>query len=141
VLLPALLAMADDFGGKQGLDRRRFFQSAADMAAERGLWAAVRGEQGGSRHPAMAQERAAALKDQFIMEMHTHFLREDTRIMEAPGAIRLGAKPADFPIPPTEVRGPRTQARLSWRPRHTPKSNYGWHAYPDLVTAMVAPET
>ena len=31
--------------------------------------------------PAMAQERANALKDQFIMDMHTHFLRDDTRIM------------------------------------------------------------
>ena len=31
--------------------------------------------------PAMAQERAAALKDQFIMDMHTHFLRDDTRNM------------------------------------------------------------
>ena len=30
--------------------------------------------------PAMAQERANALKDQFIMDMHTHFLRDDTRI-------------------------------------------------------------
>ena len=28
----------------------------------------------------MAQERAAALKDQFIMDMHTHFLRDDTRL-------------------------------------------------------------
>jgi uncharacterized protein len=28
--------------------------------------------------PAMAQERATALKDQFIMDMHTHFLRDDT---------------------------------------------------------------
>ena len=28
----------------------------------------------------MAQERANALKDQFIMDMHTHFLRDDTRI-------------------------------------------------------------
>jgi uncharacterized protein len=28
-----LLAMADDLGGKQGMDRRRFFQSAAGMAA------------------------------------------------------------------------------------------------------------
>ena len=31
--------------------------------------------------PALAQERATALKDQFIMDMHTHFLRDDTRIM------------------------------------------------------------
>ena len=28
-----LLAMADDLGGKQGLDRRKFFQTAAGMAA------------------------------------------------------------------------------------------------------------
>ena len=31
--------------------------------------------------PAMAEERANALKDQFIMDCHTHFLRDDTRIM------------------------------------------------------------
>ena len=31
--------------------------------------------------PALADERANALKDQFIMDMHTHFLRDDTRIM------------------------------------------------------------
>jgi hypothetical protein len=31
--------------------------------------------------PALAEERAGALKDQFIMDMHTHFLRDDTRIM------------------------------------------------------------
>jgi uncharacterized protein len=28
-----LLAMADDLGGRQGIDRRRFFQTAAGMAA------------------------------------------------------------------------------------------------------------
>jgi uncharacterized protein len=28
-----MLAMADDLGGKQGLDRRGFFQTAAGMAA------------------------------------------------------------------------------------------------------------
>jgi uncharacterized protein len=31
--------------------------------------------------PEMANERANALKSQFIMDMHTHFLRDDTRIM------------------------------------------------------------
>jgi uncharacterized protein len=30
--------------------------------------------------PAQAQERADGLRDQFIMDMHTHFLRDDTRI-------------------------------------------------------------
>ena len=45
-----LLAMADDLGGKQGLDRRRFFQTAAGMPPRRGdersLWAAVRRDSG-----------------------------------------------------------------------------------------------
>jgi hypothetical protein len=30
--------------------------------------------------PEMANARAAALKGQFIMDMHTHFLRDDTRL-------------------------------------------------------------
>src|SRR5712672_1156975 len=81
-----LLAMADDLGGRQGLNRRRFFQTAAGMAAGfvalndtfGTVFDVSRAE---AATPAMAQERAAALKDQFIMDMHTHFLRDDTRIM------------------------------------------------------------
>ena len=81
-----LLAMADDLGGKQGLDRRRFFQSAAGMAASFVAMNEVYGPlfevtKAEAATPAMAQERANALKDQFIMDMHTHFLRDDTRIM------------------------------------------------------------
>ena len=78
-------AMADDLGGKQGLSRRKFFQSAAGMAASfvamnevyGALFDATPAE---AATPAMAQERANAFKDQFIMDMHTHFLRDDTRI-------------------------------------------------------------
>ena len=81
-----LLAMADDLGGKQGLDRRRFFQTAAGMAASFVAMNEVYGplfevSKAEAATPAMAQERATALKDQFIMDMHTHFLRDDTRIM------------------------------------------------------------
>src|SRR3981081_4588541 len=81
-----LLAMADEFGGKQGLSRRRFFQSAAGMAASFVAMNDVYGplfevSRAEAATPAMAQERANALKDQFIMDMHTHFLRDDTRIM------------------------------------------------------------
>src|SRR5271169_7228721 len=81
-----LLAMADELGRKQGLDRRRFFQSAAGMAASFVAMNEVYGplfevSKAEAATPAMAQERAAALKDQFIMDMHTHFLRDDTRIM------------------------------------------------------------
>ena len=58
-----LLAMADDLGGKQGLDRRKFFQSAAGMAASfvamnevyGALFDATPAE---AATPAMAQERA-----------------------------------------------------------------------------------
>jgi len=80
-----LLAMADDLGGKQGMDRRRFFQTAAGMAASfvamnqvyGPLFAASADE---ARIPEMAQARADGLKGQFIMDMHTHFLRDDTRL-------------------------------------------------------------
>src|SRR5690242_12096096 len=81
-----LLAMADDLGGKQGLDRRRFFQTAAGMAASFLAMNQVYGPlfevtPAEAATPAMADERANAFKDQFIMDMHTHFLRDDTRIM------------------------------------------------------------
>ena len=81
-----LLAMADDLGKKQGLDRRRFFQTAAGMAASFVAMNEVYGpifdvSKAEAATPAMAQERANGLKDQFIMDMHTHFLRDDTRIM------------------------------------------------------------
>ena len=80
-----LNAMADDLGGRQGIDRRRFFQTAAGMAASfvamnevyGPLFAVSKAE---AATPAMAQERASTLKDQFIMDMHTHFLRDDTRL-------------------------------------------------------------
>src|SRR3979490_2453343 len=97
-----LLVMADDLGGNQGLNRRasfhtdpggtraltrrRFSQAAAGMAASfvamnevyGPLFDVTRAE---AATPALAQERANALKDQFIMDMHTHFLRDDTRVM------------------------------------------------------------
>ena len=64
-----LLAMADDLGRKQGLDRRRFFQTAAGMAASFVAMNEVYGplfevSKAEAATPAMAQERAASLKDQ-----------------------------------------------------------------------------
>ena len=80
-----LLALADDLAAKQGLSRRRFFQTAAGMAA---AYVAMNETFGHffdatpaeAATPAMADARADSLKDQFIMDMHTHFLRDDTRI-------------------------------------------------------------
>jgi uncharacterized protein len=81
-----LLALTDDLAKKQGLSRRRFFQTAAGMAASYVAMNETFGHYfdatpAEAATPAMADERAASLKDQFIMDMHTHFLRDDTRIM------------------------------------------------------------
>jgi uncharacterized protein len=79
-----LLGMADNLGGKRGLDRRRFFQTAAGMAAAFVAMNEVYGPifdvtPAEAADGAMAQERADGLNGQFIMDMHTHFLRDDTR--------------------------------------------------------------
>ena len=70
---------------KQGVSRRVFFQSAAGMAAAfvamndtfGPLYMVSRAE---AQTPELANTRAAGLKGQFIMDMHTHFLRDDTRL-------------------------------------------------------------
>jgi hypothetical protein len=67
------------------MSRRAFFTTAAGMAAAfvamnetyGGLYAVSRAE---AATPEMAKERAEALSGQFIMDMHTHFLRDDTRL-------------------------------------------------------------
>lgn len=81
-----LLAMADEQAKRLGTDRRRFFQTAAGMAASFVAMNEVYGNvfavsKAEASTPAMAQERADGLKNQFIMDMHTHFLRDDTRNM------------------------------------------------------------
>jgi predicted TIM-barrel fold metal-dependent hydrolase len=70
---------------KHGVSRRRFFKSAAGMAAAfvamndtyGPLYAVSRAE---AQTPDMADARAKALKNQFVMDMHTHFLREGTPV-------------------------------------------------------------
>ena len=68
-----------------GISRRAFFKSAAGMAAAfvamndtfGPLYMVSRAE---AQTPEMANAHTAALKGQFIMDMHTHFLRDDTRL-------------------------------------------------------------
>ena len=70
----------------QGMSRRAFFKTAAGMAA---AFVAMNETYGPlyevssaeAAIPEMAGERAQGLSKQFIMDMHTHFLRDDTRIM------------------------------------------------------------
>ena len=69
----------------QGLSRRRFFQTAAGMAAAFVAMNDVHGPLFGvsraeAATPELADERAKALAGEFIMDMHTHFLRDDTRL-------------------------------------------------------------
>jgi len=69
-----------------GMSRRRFFQTAAGMATAflamndtyGPLFGVSRAE---AQTPERADERAKRLAGQFIMDMHTHFLRPGTRIM------------------------------------------------------------
>jgi predicted TIM-barrel fold metal-dependent hydrolase len=80
-----LCVLADELARKHGLSRRRFFQTAAGMAASflvmnevyGGLFDASRAE---AADLALADERAIALSKQFVMDTHTHFLRDDTRL-------------------------------------------------------------
>ncbi|HMO76587.1 MAG TPA: amidohydrolase family protein [Sphingopyxis sp.] len=80
-----LYTLADSIAPKLGLSRRRFFQTSAGMAAAfvalnesfGDLFGAARAE---AMTPEAADARAAALSGQFIMDMHTHFLRDDTKL-------------------------------------------------------------
>src|SRR5215468_1296960 len=83
--------LADTLGRKQGLSRRQFLATASGMAAAflamnevHGPLYGVAGAEAADRE--LAAERAQSLKDQFIMDCHTHFLRDDTRLM---GFVRM----------------------------------------------------
>ncbi len=81
-----LIEMADALAKKQGLSRRRFFQTAAGMAASFVAMNQVYGRifdatAAEAATPDMAAQRAQALAGQFIMDTHTHFLRDDTKNM------------------------------------------------------------
>jgi predicted TIM-barrel fold metal-dependent hydrolase len=77
--------LGDDYGRRNGLSRRRFFQTAAGMTAAFAAMNEVYGPLFGvspaeAKSVDLAQARADGLKDQFIMDVHTHFLRDDTRL-------------------------------------------------------------
>ena len=78
-------AMGAAAARRLGMSRRRFFQTAAGMATAfvamndtyGPLFGVSRAE---AATPEQADERARRLSGQFIMDMHTHFLRPGTRI-------------------------------------------------------------
>jgi predicted TIM-barrel fold metal-dependent hydrolase len=78
--------LAGDLAGRHGTTRRQFLRSAAGMAAAFLAMNEVHGQlfdvtRAEAQTPDAAKERAKSLKDQFVMDCHTHFLRDDTRIM------------------------------------------------------------
>jgi uncharacterized protein len=80
-----MLELGDRLARRMGMSRRRFFQTAAGMAAGFVAMNQTYGRvfdvsEAEAATPEMADARADALKGQFIMDMHTHFLRDDTRL-------------------------------------------------------------
>ncbi len=81
-----LYALADEIAPKHAMSRRRFFQTPMGMAAAFVAMNQVYGcalavDENEARDPDLANARADSLAEQFIMDMHTHFLRDDTRLL------------------------------------------------------------
>jgi uncharacterized protein len=80
-----LKELSDDLARRHGMSRRRFFETAAGMAAafvalNRVFGPIFEASPAEAATPEMANERAAKLSGQFIIDGHTHFLRDDTRL-------------------------------------------------------------
>jgi len=78
-------AMGSEVAAHLGMSRRRFFQSAAGMAtaflAMNRTYGRLFGvSEAEAATPERADARAKKLSKQFVMDMHTHFLRPGTRI-------------------------------------------------------------
>jgi predicted TIM-barrel fold metal-dependent hydrolase len=78
-------ALGDELARKQGVSRRAFFATAAGMAAAFVAMNDVYGpffevSRAEAQDREQANARARALAGQFIMDTHTHFLRDDTRL-------------------------------------------------------------
>ena len=81
-----LYALADEIAPRHGLSRRRFFgtpmgMAAAFLALNATYGCAFATDEREASDPNVANARADSLADQFIMDMHTHFLRDDTRLV------------------------------------------------------------
>ncbi len=112
-----LYGLADQIAPKLGMTRRRFFQTSAGMAAAFVALNSIFGplfsaDIAEAATPEAADARAKALSGQFIMDMHTHFLRDDTKLMGfvkmREGVAAQGWNPA------LSVAGPQTIESLKF---------------------------
>ena len=123
--------LGSELAKKQGVSPRKFFQGAAGMAAAYlamnetygPLYMVSRAE---AQTPEMANARANALKGQFIMDMHTHFLRDDTRLE---GFVRSREAVGRAGWNPTLVNKPQTLDDLKF-------ANYFKEIYLDSDTKV-----
>jgi uncharacterized protein len=110
-----LMALGDAIARRQGISRREFFAGAAGMAAAflvmndvYGAVFDVSAEE--ATTPELAALRADALGGQFVFDGHTHFLRDDTRLLGFVGmreqVAKLGWNPA--------LKGPQTIEHLKY---------------------------
>ena len=81
-----LKELGDRLAKRQGLSRRRFFQTASGMAASFVAMNQVFGplfeaSEAEAATPELAEHRAAGLSGQLVIDDQTHFLRDDTRLM------------------------------------------------------------
>ena len=81
-----LKELSDRLARRQGLSRRRFFQTASGMAASFLVMNQVFGrifevERGGGGDTGYGGRACRGAVDQFVIDGHTHFLRDDTRLM------------------------------------------------------------
>ncbi|HZF15087.1 MAG TPA: amidohydrolase family protein [Steroidobacteraceae bacterium] len=79
-----IAALAEDYGRRHGLSRRKFLASSAGMAAAFIALNEVFGPTfsvaaAEAATPGAADERARALANQFIIDVQTHFVRDDYR--------------------------------------------------------------
>src|SRR5262249_43839009 len=76
--------LSDRLARRQGLSRRGLFHTPSRLGSsfrgvKRGFRPSFEGREAAT--PEMAAERAQALSKQFIIDGHTHFLRDDTRLI------------------------------------------------------------
>jgi hypothetical protein len=77
--------LADELASRQGMSRRQFFRTASGMAAAFVAMNDAYGPQfevgrAEAATPELAAARADELSGQFVIDGHTHFLRDDTQI-------------------------------------------------------------
>ena len=108
-------ALGTDLARRHGMSRRAFFASASGMAAAFLAMNQVYGSLfdvtlAEAATPELADARAKALAGQFVFDGHTHFLRDDTRLL---GFVRLRESVRDAGWNP-RLKGPQTIADLKY---------------------------